>query len=135
MDLIGSGYVTEMRKRLNAYRKFLRPRGKEDKDDLVHGLNLLGEDADPDISKANLRKMLRIHIKKVFTPNDIPLSKLSRARLMDVAKFLQDNIQGKARNFDPNDEQDYIDKPQTFETTSRKSRSDKDVKRGKHGGS
>ena len=105
----GTGYVGDMKKRLQAYRRKLRPRGKEGAEQPRMSLSALGETPGDGVSRSTLVRQLNAAIRREFTSADgRPLSKLKRAEIMALAARLQSNVDRKGRNFDPDDEAEFV---------------------------
>ena len=128
-NLIGTGYVSDMKTRLQAYRRKLRPRGSEGPEQLQSSLLALGETPDARASRSKLVRQLNAAIRREFTARDgRPLGKLKRAEIIALASRLQDNVDGKGRNFDPDDEDDFV-QGDYLDPKQRKQRRDKGVLR------
>ena len=130
-DLIGDGYVTDVRKRLNAYRKRLRPRGGESAEDLAGAIEALtGEPAPGGMSKTALKRMLNTTIMFTFTPGGTPLSKMKKRDLMALASKLQEYSRGgRVRDFSESDSRFVVDSDFP-DPGARAPRKDKGVPRG-----
>jgi hypothetical protein len=96
---------------------------------LQSSLLALGETPDARASRSKLVRQLNAAIRREFTARDgRPLGKLKRAEIIALASRLQDNVDGKGRNFDPDDEDDFV-QGDYLDPKQRKQRKDKGVLR------
>ena len=128
VDLLGSGYVDDQKKILHAYRRKLRPRGDESVEQLHESLRALSLLPGPKVSRTRLLRQLQAAIKDTFTKGGRPLGQLYKSEVEALAMKLQRNVDGKARNFDPDDEADYA-QGEYLDPGMRKERKDKGVLR------
>ena len=104
VDLLGSGYVDDQKKILQAYRRKLRPRGDESVEELRQSMRALGLSPGDNVSRTRLVRELRAAIKDTFTKGGRPLGQLYKSEVEALARRLSEHVDGKARNFDKDDE-------------------------------
>jgi hypothetical protein len=128
VDLLGSGYVDDQKKILQAYRRKLRPRGDESVEELRQSMRALGLSPGDNVSRTRLVRELRAAIKDTFTKGGRPLGQLYKSEVEALARRLSEHVDGKARNFDKDDEAQFA-QGEYLDPSMRKERKDKGVLR------